>query len=58
MKSEDQMLMPWATVHSVMAEMGRKGGQSRSAKKVRSSRQNVKIAMRARMENINARKQR
>jgi hypothetical protein len=46
----DQQLMPWATISSVAAEMGRMGGRSRSKKKVESARVNVKKALEAELE--------
>jgi hypothetical protein len=44
MSKEDQALMPWATISSVAAEMGRMGGRSRSPAKQRASRANARKA--------------
>jgi hypothetical protein len=44
MSKEGQTFMPWISVSQVAAEMGRKGGRSRSARKRRASRANARKA--------------
>jgi hypothetical protein len=46
----DQQLMPWVSVSSVAAEMGRMGGRSRSKAKVAAARVNLKKARKAELE--------